>query len=239
VIPNCFDFTDSILNQRLRRIGATLATILALCAAAPAAAQTLADYDYENLSFRGIGFDYGHVWPNKVSSTPTYSVRADLGFLGPGVRIVPSLTYWSSSFRGRELNRLADQINRLPTLMQQGVVVTAADLGEITWRDLSLALDAQLLWTTPAGIITYVGAGGAVHALNGAGEFIRDTFVEDGLDSFSAGVAVMAGAEAEIVPQWRVYGEVRYTLANDVRYPGLRLGAAWMLPANEPAQTTR
>lgn len=238
MIQTFFDFTDSILNQQLRRIGATLAMLLALCAAAPAAAQTLADYDYENLSFRGVGFDFGHVWPNKVSSTPTYSVRADLGFLGPGVRIVPSLTYWSSSFRGRELGRLAEQINRLPTLMEQGVVVTAADLGEITWRDLSLALDAQLLWTLPTGIITYVGAGGAVHALNGEGEFIRETFVEDLLDSFSAGVAVMGGAEAQIAPRWRVYGEVRYTLANDVRYPGLRLGAALMLPARESAQTT-
>lgn len=239
MIQTFFDFTDSILNQRLRRVSATLAMILTLCAAAPAAAQTLADYDYENLSFRGIGFDYGYIWPNKVSSAPTYSVRADLGFLGPGVRIVPSLTYWSSRFRSRELSRLADQINRLPTLMEQGVAVTAADLGTIKWRDLSLALDAQLLWTTPTGVITYIGAGGAVHALNGQGEFIRDTFVEDLLDSFSAGLAVMGGAEAEVAPRWRVYGEVRYTVANDVRYPGLRLGAALMLPAREPAQTTR
>ena len=67
---------------------ATLLLVLAFGVAAPAAAQDLADYDYENLSFRGIGFDWGFIWPTKVTSTATYSVRADLGFLGPSVRLM-------------------------------------------------------------------------------------------------------------------------------------------------------
>jgi hypothetical protein len=213
----------------------TFLTMLLLCAPAVAGAQTLADYDYENLSFRGFGFDYGYIWPSKVRSAPVYSVRLDLGFLGPGVRIAPSLSYWSSDMRTTELDRLADQINRLPPLRDQNVQITAADLGDVTWSDLTISVDAHLLWTTPLGLITYIGAGGALHALNGHGSFIENTFVEDLLDSTSAGVAVMAGIELQPLPRLRFYGEARYNLVTDIRYPGLRLGGSLMLPPRDAA----
>ena len=67
------------MESRLRSI--LVAAVLVLAPAA-ASAQTLADYDYENLSFRGIGLDWGYIWPSKVNSTPTYSLRIDLGYLG-------------------------------------------------------------------------------------------------------------------------------------------------------------
>lgn len=213
-----------------RRVRATTMLFFALCAARPAAAQTMADYDYENLTFRGIGFDYGYIWPTKVESTPAYSVRLDLGFLGPGVRISPSVTYWSSAFRASEVERLASQINRLPALRDQGVTITAADLGTIKWSDLTIGLDAHLLWTTPVGVFTYVGAGVALHALNGQGTFVDKTFVEDLLDSTTAGIALMGGVEYEPIALLRVYGEARYTIVSDVRFPGLRIGGALMLP---------
>lgn len=200
------------------------------CVATPLAAQTLADYDYENLTFRGVGFDYGFIWPTRVEPTSSYTIKLDLGFLGPGIRISPSLSYWSSPFRATEVERLAEQINRLPTLQDQNVVVTAADLGTITWSDLTVGFDAHLLWTTPVGIFTYVGAGAAVHALNGQGAFIENTFVEDLLDSTAAGFALMGGVEGQVLPRLRLYGEARYTIVSDVRYPGLRIGGALMLP---------
>jgi hypothetical protein len=141
------------------------------------------------------------------------------------------LSYWSSELRGTELDRLAEQINRLPPLQQQGVTLTAADLGEITWSDLSVGIDTHLLWTTPIGMLTYVGVGASLHALNGHGDFIEDTFVEDLLDSTAAGVAVMAGLEYQVAPRLRLYGEARYTLVTDIRYPGVRVGASLMLPS--------
>jgi hypothetical protein len=208
----------------------SLFTLLLLCAPAAAGAQTLADYDYENLTFRGVGADYGYVWPSKVQATPTYSIRLDLGYLGPGVRITPMLSYWSSDMRGTELDRLAEQISRLPTLQQQGVTVTAADLGDITWSDLTVGVDMNMLWTTPVGIMTFIGVGASLHALNGHGDFIENTFVEDLLDSTAAGVAVMAGLEYQPVARLRFYGEARYTLVTDIRYPGIRVGASLMLP---------
>ena len=218
---------------------ATLLLVLVLGVAAPAAAQDLADYDYENLSFRGVGFDFGYVWPTKVRSTATYSVRADLGFLGPSVRIMPRLTYWSSEFESPELARLASQINRLGSLRDQGVTVTPADLGDIEWRDLSLALDAHVVWTVPAGLFTYAGVGGAAHVLNGSGRFIDNTFVEDLLDSVTAGLDFMAGAELQVTDRLRWYAEARYTWTSDVRYPGLRAGAMYMLPQGPATQSER
>lgn len=200
---------------------------------AEANAQTLADYDYENLAFRGVGFDYGYIWPTKVNATPTYSIRLDLGFLGPGVRVAPNVSYWSSQFRASELERLATQINRLPVLRDRPDSVSGSDLGTIKWSDLGIGVDAHLLWTTPVNVMTYVGIGGSVHVLNGQGEFIQGTFVEDLLDSTAAGVSLIGGLEFAPVARFRVYGEARYTIVSDVRYPGLRIGGALMLPPRE------
>lgn len=204
--------------------------------------QDLADYDYENLSFRGVGLDYGYIWPNRVVAAPMFSMRLDLGYLGPGVRIAPSISYWSSNLRDAELRRFAERLNRLPTLQERGVTLTAAELGTIQWSDVSVSLDAQYVWTTPLDVMTYLGAGIAVHGLNGQGSAIADTFVEDLLDSFSAGVAAIGGLEYEPLPRFRMYGEVRFNFLSDVTYPAIRLGGAFMLAqtgrGDAPAQRT-
>jgi opacity protein-like surface antigen len=208
----------------------TAAATLLLLGPAAAHGQGLADYDYENLTFRGIGFDYGYIWPDKVAPASMWSLRLDLGYLGPAIRIAPTMSYWTSTFRTVELDRLADRLSQLPPLQEQGTVITAADLGTIEWSDLSLGIDAHVVWTAPLDIITFVGAGLGVHAMNGRGAAIDDTFVEDLLDSMAAGVALLAGLELQPLPFLRLYGEARYTLVSDVRYPGLRGGAALMLP---------
>ena len=202
----------------------------AIAASKPLSAQSLADYDYTNLSFRGIGLDWGYIWPTKVESTPMYSLRLDLGYLGPGIRIAPVVSYWNSKVKQSELDRFADQLNRLDALQERGVVIDASELGEIDWSDLSLMVDAHLVWSTPVSLLTYIGVGAGVHALNGRGDAIAGTFVEDLLDSTTAAGAVMAGVEGELFTALRIYGEARYTLMSDVRYPALRVGASFMVP---------
>ena len=66
--------------------------------------------------------------------------------------------------------------------------------------------------------------------LNGRGSTIANTFVEDLLDTVAAGFAVMGGAEYEPVRGLRLYGEARYAMTSDVRYPHIRFGAAFMFP---------
>ncbi len=193
--------------------------------AMPAAAQSLADYDYENLEFRGIGLDFGHLWADRVANTSMYSVRFDLGYLGPGVRIVPSISYWSSEFTLAELDALAERIRDAT-----GVIgLTGEDLGPLRWSDLSISLDGQFVWNTPANVLAFAGAGFGLHALNGQGAAIEGTFVEDLLDSITAGIAVLGGIELEPVSRWRVYGEGRYTLMNSIQYLSVRGGLQFML----------
>jgi hypothetical protein len=217
------------------RLTNTLVALTAALSLWPAAvpAQTLADYDYENLTFRGVGVDVGRIWPNKVEPASIWSVRLDLGYLGPAVRLMPTISYWSSRFRKAELDRLADRLSDLPPLRQRGVTVTGDDLGDIHWSDLTLGLDAHVVWTAPLNIITFVGGGLAMHALNGRGDVIDDTFIEDLLDSTAPGAAVLAGFELQVAPGVRIYAETRYTLASDVRYPSIRVGGALMLPAGQ------
>ncbi len=213
-----------------RRVTLLLALLPLALAPGGARAQGLADYDYTDLVFRGVGLSLGYLWPTKVEATSEYTVRVDLGYLGPGVRIIPSMSYWRSDMRQSELGRLADRLNALPALQRQGARVTPQDLGPIRLSDVSLALDGQYVWTTPARLLTYVDLGLGVHALNGQGQAISDTFIEDLLDTVTAGISAGGGLEYPVNDRLRFYGELRYTVLTDVQYPGVRLGAAIMLP---------
>lgn len=205
--------------------------LIGLAAPATLEAQLLADYDYEDLAFRGIGFDWGYVWPNKVEATPAYGLRADFGYLGPGVRIVPSLQYWSSTVEPDELGQLASHLSRLPGA---GTILVDA-LGPIDWNDLSLNLDGQFVWATPVQLFTYLGLGVGLHIMNGSGNVIDDTFIEDLLDTTTAGLSASAGVEYAAMRRLRLYTEARYTLLSDIHYPGIRIGGAYMLPTGSAA----
>jgi hypothetical protein len=212
-----------LLNPAAGLASVTLSLALGACASTAHAQTTLADYDYVNLEFRGIGLDLGYMWADKVINTPVYGVRVDLGYLGPGVRIIPSISYWRSEFTGEQLDILAERISGVA-----GVAILGEDLGTIRWSDLSLSLDGHFVWNTPARILTFVGAGFGLHALNGQGEAIQDTFVEDLLDSITASLAPLAGFEFEPVPRLRVYGEGRYTIMNAIQYLSARAGVQFM-----------
>jgi len=221
----------------MRRTWTLAAGMLLMLAPAMARAQSLEDYDYENLTFRGAGLTVGYIWPTKVEPTLSYGVRIDLGYLGPGLRVVPSVTYWSSELKGAELDRLAEQLSSLPTLRNRGIVVRGADLGPVDWSGVAFELDGQFVWIVPGGILTYLGAGLNAHLLDARGDGIKDTFVEDALDALTAGLTGLAGIEIEPVRRLRIFGEVRYTVMSDLRYPGLRFGASFMLPGAAGAAT--
>ena len=213
--------------ERTARIAGML--VLLLLPPFAAAAQSLADYDYENLRFRGVGADIGWIAPNRVDATTAYAVRFDLGYLGPAVRIVPTISYWSSTLKRSELERFANRLEQIPVLRDQNVSIRASDLGTIEWSDVGLGLDAHVVWTTPVRLLTYVGAGFGLHVMNGRGSAVQGTFIEDLLDSTPAALSIMGGLEYEPVARLRLYGEGRYTLQSDLRYPTVRLGAAVML----------
>lgn len=185
--------------------------------AAPAEAQSLADYDYEHLTFRAVGLGAGYLWSDRIEDTEEYSVRFDLGYLGPGVRIVPSIGYWSSQLQAAEIDSLAVRLGIPP-----------ARLGVIEWSDLSLAVDAHFVWSAPFGLLPFIGGGLGLHALNGTGPAVDDTFVEDLLDDITVGVDGIVGFEFEPVNRLRVYVEGRYTAMSSLRYSTVRAGVQIM-----------
>jgi opacity protein-like surface antigen len=200
-------------------------------------AQGMADYDYTNLSFRGAGFAYGRIWPSKVEPANTYTLRVDLGYLGPAIRIAPTFTYWTSQLRDRELDELARKLEQLPPLQADGVQLSGSDLGPIKWSDLSLGIDAHVVWTAPFRTLTYIGGGVALHALNGRGDAIANTFIEDLLDTTTPGFAIMGGLENQPITRLRIFAEARYTTLSDVHYPELRVGGALMWPGTSQTAT--
>ena len=101
---------------RTSTCGALLAALIlgGAVGSGPLVAQDLADYDYENLSFRGIGLEWGYMVPTRVESTQSMGIRVDLGYLGPGLRIVPGVSYWSSPLEKSERSAPRSSHSREP-----------------------------------------------------------------------------------------------------------------------------
>lgn len=214
----------------MRAVAVGLA-LLACGLAAPsqARAQDLADFDYENLSFRGVGVFGSFLFPSSVEATEAFGVRVDMGYLGPGVRIVPTLGYWSSRLEGEDVRALEESVERLVDRESPpGTPAANVDLGTIDRSDLVLGLDAQVVWRVRYGFLTYMGTGAAVHFLNGGGEAIDDTFVEDLLDSVTAGFNLHGGIEYPLGQRVRALGEARVEVLGDLYYPELRFGLQFM-----------
>lgn len=224
------------MSRGVRR--ALLALVLLPIAAVPARAQDLADYDYENLSFRGIGIEVGRTYPTRVERTRAFTGRMDLGYLGPGLRIVPSVAYWSSDFRGSEVAGLEQSLAQL-IADQTGGAPPAVDLGTITWTDVAISVDAHVVFATPVGLLTFLGVGAGAHILNGSGAAIEDTFVEDLLDSATAGFNLHGGLEYLLVDNLRLTTQARYEVLGDLQYLQIGAGVMIMFGGVEPGERGR
>lgn len=208
---------------------------LAMLGPAPARAQELADLDYTNLAFRGFGFDWGYIWPTRVEPTGAASLRFDLGYAGPGLRIVPSVTYWSSPLEGSEIRELETRIGQL-IADQVGGPPPALDLGTIRWRDVALGVDAHIVWNTLFGLLTYGGLGATAHVLDGDGAAIADTFIDDLLDSVTAGFNLHLGVEYPVSSRFRLYTVGKYEVMSDLQYFNVRAGWQIMTGPNAPGE---
>ena len=218
-----------------------LSSIFALAvlsvSAETAAAQRPEDYDYANLEFRGVGVHLYGVLPARSQATLGIQGRADLGLLGPNVRISPSLTFWSSEIRESEVGEIEERIEA--ACDRAGAPCPGISLGEVKLSDLSLDVDAHYLFATDFGVEPYAGVGIGIHLVNSSGDFIEDTFVEDVLDAITPGLNAMAGLELPLGRSLRLEAEVRGVLASNARWAGVSIGGSWtFLPAPASPATT-
>lgn len=211
---------------RFSRSAAIAALLLALPAAARA--QDAADYDYENLVLSGVGVHLSEIFPARSEPAPALNVRVDLGLLGPNVRITPGLTFWSTKLRDSEVARMEDRIEA--SCENSGASCPGVELGEVEISDFSLDVDAHFLWATEYVVEPYAGAGVSLHLLNGRGDFIEDTFVEELLDAIAPGFNLVGGLEFPVTDNLRVMGEARGVLTGNIRYISLGVGGAWRFP---------
>ena len=193
-----------------------------------ARAQDLADYDYENLSFRGISFDLGYLYADKVENTRTLGVRFDLGFLGPGFRIMPGVTYWESTLADTEADQFETRLGML-TEDQGGTVPPGGfDLGVIERTDIVVSMDGHYVWAVPLNLFFSTGVGVSAHFLDGSGPAVDGTFIEDLLDSVSAGFNLHAALEYPIAERVRIHGGSKVEILGDLNYVELRGGLTFI-----------
>ncbi|HEX2208119.1 MAG TPA: hypothetical protein VHG93_10590 [Longimicrobium sp.] len=211
------------------RLAPTILLAAVLLAPCTARAQDMADYDYENLVFSGVGAHLMGVFPARTDPALGLNVRVDLGLLGPNVRISPGLTYWSSQLRASEVERMESRIE--DACDRGGVPCPGIELGGVEVSDFSLNVDAHYLWTTDYFVEPYAGVGVSLHLLNGSGEFVDDTFIEELLDAIAPGLDLVGGLEFPVAGNLRVLGETRAVLTGNTRYVSVSVGGAWRLPA--------
>lgn len=188
----------------------------------PLAGQGLSDLDYEDLSPRGFLLGGGWVTSNRVEDTHAFWGRMDLGFAGPGVRVTTGMSYWRSILAPTEVARFE---GRLADLIEAEVEDRPAiQLGEITWANVALSVDAHVLWRVPGGVLTYAGVGGTAHVMRGGGTAIEDTFIQDLLNTIRAGANAHVGMEIPLTDRVRWVGESRLEWVQSVTHLGFRTG---------------
>jgi hypothetical protein len=217
-----FSHSTAIVSLATAALGAALALPGA------ARAQDMADYDYENLVLSGVGVHLSEIFPSRADPTLGLNVRVDLGLLGPNVRISPGLTFWSTQLRDGEVERMEQRIEA--ACENGGVPCPGVELGDVEISDLSIDVDGHFLWATDYIVEPYAGAGVSLHLLNGRGDFIDDTFVEELLDAIAPGFNLVGGLELPISDNLRVLGEVRGVLTGNIRYVSVGVGGAWRFP---------
>ena len=217
------------------RLILSMAACAVLVVPGRAAAQDLADLDYENLGLRGFGLDWGYLWPNRIQRAGSVGLRVDMGYAGPGLRIMPSVSYWSSRFQGGEITELEDRIESLIT-EQSGAPSPQLDLGTIRWRDIAVGVDAHVVWDSLLDLLTYGGIGVTAHVLDGDGGAIAGTFIDDLLDSVTAGFNLHFGMEYPVTERFRLYGLSKYEVMSDLQYFAVRAGMQIMTGPNAPGE---
>lgn len=195
-------------------VGAALALLIGV--ARPSEAQNLEQYDYANLGLRAIGAEVLYVDPSQNDGTFGIGAKVDLGFLGPGIRVVPRFAYWKADVEASSIDELERQLEEVSELAPGSV-----NLGAIDRSAYVLGADVHFI-ASLARASPYIGAGLDIYALNDDGSAIRGTFLDDLI--VTAGASAVGGLQVAMSPSWSVYGEVRATAVTDASSLGAAFG---------------
>jgi len=201
-------------------IVAGVALAMSVMAARPADAQNLEQYDYSNLGLRGIGAELVYVDATQNEAAVGFGARLDLGFLGPGLRVVPRFAYWKADVDASRVSDLETQLEAVSELEPGSI-----NLGQIQRSAYVLGADFEYI-ASVSRLKPYIGAGLDIYALNDDGAAITGTFLDDLV--ITAGVSGVAGLQVELTPNWNAYGEFRATAVTDASSLGAAVGLFYM-----------
>jgi len=210
-------------EPRVRRLRSFLLvsalTVGALFGAGDVAAQNLEEYDYANLGFRAIGVDVVWVNAKDAKGTVGFGVRADLGFLGPSVRVVPRFAFWQADIEDQAVDKLERNLEALCVPPDCNI-----ELGEMQRDYWVVGLDLQ--WTLANRTLApYLGAGADLYILNDSGQAIDGTFLGDVV--VTAGLSGVGGLQFDPGKHMRLYADVRGTLVTSASNVAVYAGVAY------------
>lgn len=131
--------------------------LLLLVLPAPLAAQGFLDrFSYEGTRLSGIGFDFGAIASDRLTSEPTGALRVDYGFIAPNVRLLFSVGYFKAAFAAEEIAQFE---TRLRGVVQDPTNDFTIDVGTISLVDVAASLDLQYMFDPDGDVIPYLGVG--------------------------------------------------------------------------------
>ena len=200
-----------------------LAVLLSVSPTARLSAQGLfSQFSYDNLKPSALQLDLGPVGGNNIRGTLTGGLRLDYGFIAPHVRVLLGVSYYKADFSSAARARFAQ---RLDSVVNPGTQDTI-NLGRITWSDVTGDVDLQYVLPQGRAVTTYLGIGIGAHVRHGSGPAIKGTFVQDALNSITAGLNGTIGTEVG-ARRWRFILEARGVLWSGVSTVALRSGVAY------------
>ena len=128
------------------------------------------------------------------------------------MRVLLGVSYYKADFSSAARARFEQRLKSV-------VIDPSADdtirLGRITWSDVTGDVDLQYVLPQGRAVITYLGIGLGAHIRHGSGPAINGTFVQDALNSITAGLNGTIGAEVG-ANRWRFTLEARGVLSSGV-----------------------
>lgn len=190
----------------------------------------LEQFSYEGLRLSSISLELGAVASDRLTTEPTVAIRFDFGYVAPKIRVLLGGAYFKGSFQGDEIARFEQ---RVFDVVENPGPLTTINVGEISWAHWQGSFDLQYVFTPGAKVRPYAGLGVSVIVRNGDGAAINGTFVEDALDTITAGMTASLGVEVGLTEWLSVVADGRGELTGELRSVSARGGFKFHLPRGE------
>ena len=207
--------------------GIKLAVVLVALPTPTLAQSFLEQFSYEGIRLTGISAEVGAVWSDRLTTEASPALRFDFGYAAPHVRVLLGASYFKGTFTQDQITTFEQ---RLLDVIDDPTGLATVDVGTITWANFDASFDMQYVFSPGARVQPYAGLGLALIIRDGDGAAIQGTFVEDALDTFTAGLTASLGFEVRVSKSFYLLADGRGLLSSELRAVTARGGVKFMIP---------